>query len=290
MIIKHRISPSDQGKLFEHEKKLRERLIHEKGRESHYKEKSEREKPKRDASFQARETWPDDRKSTYDDGIRAWGNYVSSSSSPPPSPISRPPLLSKSFSYDAESLDRNAKIPSRPPNSLVAKQTRRSQAPSSVESYADDVSDVIHPEANENMHEISVNEAELIAETLSRYTTYKPDDNITADAKTSPSPAADAPERPASSANHDQDNVNQNNREKKIEQDDNPTNHHTRYPNRSPSQSETERELIRKADTQLYEADSEGSGKEARTFERRDTWRRPTVEDEDDIVVEEEVD
>ena len=143
-------------------------------------------------------------------------------------------------------------------------------------------------EADEKSHDNSVNEAHLIAETLSRYTTYKPDDNVTADAKTSPSPTADAPEWPAGSANQDEDNVSQNSQKKKIGQDDKPTNHDTRHPNRSLSQSESERELIRKTDTQLYEADSEGSGKEARTFERRGTWRRPTIED--DVVVEEEVD
>ena len=143
-------------------------------------------------------------------------------------------------------------------------------------------------EADENYHEISVNDADLIAETLSRYTTYKHDDNITADAKTSPSPAADAPEWPAGSANHDEDNVSQNDQKEKIGQEDNTTNHYMRYSDVSPSQSESERELIRKTDTQLYEADSEGSGREAGTFERRGTWRRPTVEDS--VVVEKEVD
>lgn len=57
---------------------------------------------------------------------------------------------------------------------------------------------------------------------------------------------------------------------------------------RSPSESGSERRPLGRADTQLYEADSEGSGGEERTFKRRDIWRRPTVEDE--VIVEEEVD
>lgn len=53
-----------------------------------------------------------------------------------------------------------------------------------------------------------------------------------------------------------------------------------RRADRSPSDSESERGPLRRADTQLYEADSEGSGGEEGTFERRYTWRRPTVEEE----------
>ena len=70
--------------------------------------------------------------------------------------------------------------------------------------------------------------------------------------------------------------------------------------NRSPSESGSERSPVRRADTQLYEADSEGSGGEEGLFERRDRWRRPIVEEEiietvsrrptveDEIIVEEE--
>lgn len=57
---------------------------------------------------------------------------------------------------------------------------------------------------------------------------------------------------------------------------------------RSPSESGSKSRPLRRADRQLYEADSEGSGGDERTFERRDRWRRPTVEDE--IIVEEEED
>ena len=109
---------------------------------------------------------------------------------------------------------------------------------------------------------------------------------------------ADPSLQPSKSSNHATDHANQI-RKKNSKRDNRPTElfqngsrNSTDYiirrsRSRSPSQSGSEREPVRRADTQLYEADSEGSGGEERVFERRDTWRRPTVEDEEYI---EEVD
>lgn len=110
---------------------------------------------------------------------------------------------------------------------------------------------------------------------------------------------ADPSVRPARSAKRMRDPANRNTIINKTKQDKSPTrslqnenrsstSRVTRRPSRSPSSSESERGPVRRADTQLYEADSEGSEREEGTFERRDTWRRPTVEDED-IEEEEEL-
>ena len=111
---------------------------------------------------------------------------------------------------------------------------------------------------------------------------------------------ADPSIHPAGSVTHIADHAPQTTGKRNIETDnssterlDNERTQSTEYivrrSNRSPSESGSERRPLRRADTQLYEADSEGSGgEEGGTFERRDTWRRPTVEDE--IIVEEEVD
>ena len=316
ILIKRWIPEHDQEILFEHTKKLREGRFDKEGVIVHYKEERKSEKPKRDASFQAEVTRPDDGKSqalilrkpnaryssreypsrisTYqrirDDGIRVWAKDVS----PPPSPISRPPQPSKSLTMGPESLEGSARSRSRAPNLSFVRRAGRSQSPISAEFDAD--VGINHLDG-ESLHEMADNEADLIAETLLRYTTYSPDDHIPADAKTSPSSPADAPEQPPSPETHgDEDNVSQNGRADLNGQDDDDlTNHDTRHadrsPSPSPSPSESGRQLIRKTDTELYEADSEGSGKEARrlTFERQGTWRRPTVED-DEIVVEEEED
>ena len=103
---------------------------------------------------------------------------------------------------------------------------------------------------------------------------------------------ADPPLQPTSSANHTKDHAAPSARSKKTKQDHSPTpstqdrtrsstSRKTRRPSRSFSSSESDRAPARRADTQLYEADSEGSGRGGGAFGRRDTWRRPTVEDED---------
>lgn len=423
------------------------------------------------------------RKLTYDDGIRVRGYDDSRSPSPNFDPYDTakrklslapplaPPTLSKSFDSWNKPWHEYKSFSSRPPKSFsrskVATQSRV-PAPRSAESSDDDEDDVNFPE---NAKDESDDDADLIAKTLSRYTTFKVDEDVTAGARTSPPPAADAPMsptrsgsrsstpprylstledmksslekmqitknraeehgdlktatdlryyeipeiqrriekkedearmeaeakaekieiagraysvqpnrapvrlgvaspitaedvvasaqdslkktetgvptlrvqwrgihdnspnrkqndrsgertsrllkkmkstddlrsedladqsfRPAGSANHVEDRAAQITKDKKNQRDDVPIerlstgnprsrDHNTRRPNRSPSLSESEREPVRRADTQLYEADSEGSGREEIILERRDTWRRPTVEDE--IVVEEEVD
>lgn len=483
LLIKQWIPEPDQEILFEHTRRLREKgLADIKLTRRHYKEKSEIDKPKRGMSFEREDSWPDgrnsqalelrkcrdlfleypSRKSTYDDGIRVRGYDDSRPPSPDFDPYDvakrklslapplSPPTLSKSFASRDQPWHNHDTFSSRPPKSFPSSRIAtqgRAQAPTSVESSDDDENDQdISGLANDG----SDDDADLIAKTLSRYTTFKIDEDVTAGAKSSPPPAADAPispttsrsrsstpllypstleetrssledkqitqsraeeegvlvttsnlqhyaipemqrrieeredeartrakavedevagasngskrtksaklpprpkwrgrlddaptkeqahrsgERtshslkkmkstddlrnedladpsthPTGSAIHVEDAaVARNTPKPKTNRTNDPTDrldnesrrstgHITRRPDRSPSQSESEREPVRRADTQLYEADSEGSGGEVGTYERRDTWRRPTVEDEGvvedelEIVVEEEVD
>ena len=308
----------DQLILFDHTKKLHEkRLPIVKMEESrHHKDKRDLERPKEDMGSDREDTWPDSRDSqalvlhkprgrysshehpplqerTYNDGIRIRVHDPSPSPSPLRSPQLRPLMFSETFGGEDGPRDLNAKRSHRPPKSYlssrVATQSKVHTILSSDEDEDEDEDDgEDDDEDDDDFHEIvKDDEADLIAKTLSRYTTFKVDEDVTAGEKSSPLPMV----RPTGWTNHEQDHANQNTIIEKTKEDDSVTerlqdeipssaDHKTRSSNQSPSQSESEKELGRRADTQLYEADSEGSGREERRFERRDTWRRPTVEDE----------
>lgn len=203
-----------------------------------------------------------------------------------PSRSLAPPTLSKSFdSHKYENF--GSRPPKTSPSSRITTQSR-AHAPKSVDSSDDDEED--HDSSGPAKGEIG-DDADLIAETLSRYTTFKIDEEVTAGAKLSPDPSIHL----AGSTNHAEDHAAQTTGKKENEKGNSSTErpdnersrstaHIVRRADRSPSDSESERGPLRRADTQLYEADSEGSGGEGGTFERRHTWRRPTVEEEDEVI------
>lgn len=299
----------DQLILFDHTKNLREkRLPIVKMEESrHHKDKRDLERPKEDMGSDREDTWPDSRdmqalvlhkprgrnsshehpplqEPTYNDGIRIRGHDSSPSPSPPRSPKLRPSTFSKTFGDEDEPRDQYAKSSHRPPKSYLSSRVATQSKVHTILSSDEDEDD---DEDDDDFDEIvKDDEADLIAKTLSRYTTFKVDGDVTADEESSPPPTV----RLTGLTNHEQDHANQNNIIEKTKEGNSVTerlqdeilssaDHKTRSPNQSPSLSESEKGLGRRADTQLYEADSEGSGREERRFERRDTWRRPTVED-----------
>lgn len=305
---------ADQLILFDHSKKLREKKalsIVKKEKSRHHKDNMNLERRKRDMSSDREDTWLDSRDSqalvlheprgrysfhehpplqepTYNDDIRIGGHDSSRCPSPPPSPKLRSSSFSKTFGDEDEPRDQYAKSSHRPPKSyLSSRVATQSKVHTMLSSNEDEDGDEDDDEDDDNFHEtVKDDEADLIAKTLSRYTTFKVDGDVTAGANSSPPPTV----RLTGSTNYEQDHADQNTIVEKTTEDNSATerlqdaipssaDHKRRSPNQSPSQSESEKELGRRADTQLYEADSEGSGREERRFERRDTWRRPTVED-----------
>lgn len=285
---------ADQAILFDHTKKLSQRKSIVKMEKSRYpKDNLNLRRANEGMSSDREDTWPDSRDSQALVLREPRGRYSSyehpplktPSPSPPQSPKLKPSTFSETFGGEDEPRDEYAGRSHRLPKSYLssrgAKQSKVHTILSSDEDEDDEGDD-------DDFHEIvKDDETDLIAKTLSRYTTFKVDGDVTASEKSSPPPTV----RFTGLTDHEQDHANQNTIIEKTKEENSVTerlqdeipssaNHKTRSPNQPPSQSESEQELVRRADTQLYEADSEGSGTEDRRLERRDTWRRPTVEDE----------